>query len=530
MTEHLYFDMVKTPAGGWRGIKSLQWMLWPAYCYRIVAPEAHLQELNLFEEMVLRLARASVMAEDEQADLLSMDIRLIRVIHDQLYSMQYLDNLGKITETGTRVLENDLIEDPELITGYVFQNPYTGKLWDRFITEPQFASVVQKSRSNVLLRGEREYKASVFIQNHPELSPETPDRSAVYNAIRRFRTMISRRERLGRINRDSDNYQSYPEQLTETALSSRIDRVTFIDSQPTKCHIATLIYSRSTELMPNDILAADPFIHGASDPLKEQIFSEAERRPDKPLARRLDDALGRHYKTSLLRYSELDRSFQHQASQRVIALLNEAPKDSKLFKDCLYMEKLYLEAEQIDDLEGKNYKLESALKKARDIFESVYKEMLHLCSHQRCARLLDIPYHLRSNESEHRDHVKKTINTKLDEQKIVVELEDRWLWPNILRKMFGTLNNNKDLDAFNHVVFQCFLGCVQTPGHPLRKTIEADSSLFARTYMLMDPLNKAGHGKIDLNVHDPHEMRLELYRLIRQIKFGVSSPIEVMDG
>ncbi|WP_438465550.1 hypothetical protein [Marinomonas sp. PE14-40] len=121
-----YLNYGNKPAGKARAV------LWPVLVHRILYPEVAQAKMNLFQKVVMRLVRAKVYDVEDLADLTGFHKNLVLLIFAQLISRGWLsDDAKEITEVGEKAIDEEDEQTEKLVSGYLFQDAVTGKLWPR---------------------------------------------------------------------------------------------------------------------------------------------------------------------------------------------------------------------------------------------------------------------------------------------------------------------------------------------------------------------------------------------------------------
>lgn len=233
------------------------WMLWPLLAWRVVAPVPRDRELNLFQRAVLGLIRANIYQIQEVAERLLIADSLAALVMMELQGMGLVNRSGAITPSGLRMLEEDELEATEdAKVGTVFTDPFSGKVWPRFLTgDLPLTDWETDDRGRVVLlsgsRGDRwqERAFSITLLDHETLVIAQPTTEEVLRAVRRHRQ------------------QRAPQDLADVREVPSLNRVSFIDSDPTPYYLATRACSHPS----GDWMVMDPFGHGESAELRNQL-------------------------------------------------------------------------------------------------------------------------------------------------------------------------------------------------------------------------------------------------------------------
>lgn len=147
------------PHGRSRYVTGTQhWLLWPAFVYRVVAPRVRARTLNVFQRGVLSAITAGISTPARVAELLCLEVELVEQVVADLRASGLLDRTGRMpTSDGRAALERDSLEVGETVSGLVFQDPWTGELWARFVEAAEYAEIEASDGTlyRRLLRGTR---------------------------------------------------------------------------------------------------------------------------------------------------------------------------------------------------------------------------------------------------------------------------------------------------------------------------------------------------------------------------------------
>jgi hypothetical protein len=110
-------------------------LFWPAIAFQVIVCTRSERSLNMFQEVVLRMARAGVTKREDIAEQTCLRPSLIRVVAVQLHSMGLLHASGLPTSDGEKLLDESR-DYEETMTGYVFRDAWEGRLLPRFMRGP----------------------------------------------------------------------------------------------------------------------------------------------------------------------------------------------------------------------------------------------------------------------------------------------------------------------------------------------------------------------------------------------------------
>lgn len=261
----LYFNPTAWP----HKVAKNKFLLWPAYGFRIAAPIPRNRSINLFQKSILAMLQADVEDHIEIGKLLNLSPELIRYILQELSEMG-LVACGKLTGTGKEFLQQASLGDQTLVSGYIFQDPFTGKFWPRFIEHLEFADLEYDEKQRVYLlfgsssnpRRERAFR--VLSEKNICFPPRSDEIITIcskhWQEVRRYQKL--RAIETGEINIPLIE----PIQFTQVALISK---------QPTAFFLSTYFYlpqhTTSTEMWQ----VCDPFGLGASSWFRDTITKQS---------------------------------------------------------------------------------------------------------------------------------------------------------------------------------------------------------------------------------------------------------------
>src|SRR5690349_7463447 len=132
--------------------KDMRWserrfVLWPALMYRVVAPEVRDRQLNVLQKTVLGMCRAGVTTVDRIGARLHIHPDLAELVALELHRRGLLGTNGLPTDKGHELFEVETLEASRMVAGHVFQDPWTGDLWPRFIENLDYVELQQNSNT-----------------------------------------------------------------------------------------------------------------------------------------------------------------------------------------------------------------------------------------------------------------------------------------------------------------------------------------------------------------------------------------------
>jgi len=242
-----------------------RWVLWPVFAWRVVAPVPKERSLNLFQKAVLGLARAHVVRVVDVAERLLIAPDLAGLVVQELQHMDMVDHAGSPSPRGLRSLD-DIEDDPpdEARVGHVLSDPFTGKLWPRFLPGDLPLWNVESNEDGwpVLLSGSagKPWKGHTF-----SMLPSSTDSVVMARPSAREVLRAARRHRR---QRDFD-------EAIDNLDVPRLDRVSFVDEEPQPYMLALRVRRHHS----GDWMVEDPFVHGEAVDLRTQMEERFDTQP-----------------------------------------------------------------------------------------------------------------------------------------------------------------------------------------------------------------------------------------------------------
>jgi hypothetical protein len=203
---------------------------------------------------------------DALAEHLSLHTDLAAFIVSELGDLGYLNHYGLPTEGGARVLEDDSFETQEMVAGYVFQDPWSGDLWPRFVESLDYCEleVNESGFPSVLLgsTGKPRRHRTFTVLPRVQVSPATPSAAAVVHAVAQHRKGLRFKDTE---DRDDEVLGSF------VASGVQISRVSFVDEEPQAVFLMTYLYVPESDAGATDWYACDPFGLGQSVRLRRRV-------------------------------------------------------------------------------------------------------------------------------------------------------------------------------------------------------------------------------------------------------------------
>jgi hypothetical protein len=228
--------------------------------------------MNPFQKAFLNFCRIGITTNDQIADYLKLDPELIRLVAVELEQLGLVTRDSTLTAKGLKGLTEALDEiEPEPVSGYVFQDPWTGKLLPRFMEKLHYAILDDQDDERVprLVFGSKGKARFVrpFIKgdtNSPTKRPPTP--ADILAASRAHRRDLARNREADIESEDQDEISVLPIALDSPALS----RTALITEKAQPVYLLTYLYVPEAQDEENWYVC-DPFALGAGGWLYREI-------------------------------------------------------------------------------------------------------------------------------------------------------------------------------------------------------------------------------------------------------------------
>ena len=348
--------------------RTRQYLLCPVLSYRIIVPITTSKEPNFLEKAILNLNKIGAYTADELGEIIEIDPQLAALIVSQLIDQKYLDNQGKLTQKGEKVLEGIVFQTEEMIAGYIFQNPITGELYPRFLQQLNYAETKRNQSGFPDLvygtTGKPKYERAFMplpIDN-PIISQ--PSAQEILKAIHGH-------------NKSLRNQDSYDEEENYAFPKNQINKVSFIEEEATPFWVTTYLYIPENQTEENEWYVCDPFGLGDSIWLQRRLEKQIKNSQPESLNHWFRNFLKQGRETVSDHHWEEYQSFQKQLQDDAKFLVEEkltlVIKDyDQIFQQLVSMEKTNLEIEALQNSENiPKDKLEEVMIKAQKVAETV---------------------------------------------------------------------------------------------------------------------------------------------------------------
>ena len=290
------------------GRNDREWVYWPAWAFRVVAPELRERPFNVLQKAVLGMLRASRLTAAELGGRLGVHPELAAFVSTELQEQGRLDADWTVTKRGVDLLEQESEESANLVPGWVFRDPWSGNLW------PFVASSLEHART---VPGETDagyplldlgttgspWRQWAWAQRPPgDFRAEPPDAREILRAAFRHKRFGRRGQSVG------VHFDEEVEAVNPMGLD--LDRVSVIEPEPEPVFLVSFLYvPQDGDDGDADWYVCDFFGRGSDLVLRRLVIQAAEEDGKQGLARRLDRLIG------LTQHSDFD-AFKRAARSR----------------------------------------------------------------------------------------------------------------------------------------------------------------------------------------------------------------------
>ena len=284
------------------------WVYWPAWAFRVVAPELRDRSLNVLQKAVLGVLRASRLTAAELGERLGVHPELAAFVSTELQEQGRLDLDWTVTKRGVDLLEQESEESANLVPGWVFRDPWSGNLWPFVASSLEHARTVPGETGTgypLLDLGTTgsPWRQRAWMQLPPDgQGAELPDAREILRAALRHKRLGRRGQSVG-VHFDEDVEAVNP-------MGLDLNRISVIEPEPEPVFLVSFLYvPQDGDEGDVDWYACDFFGRGSDPALRRLVDQAAEEDGKQGLARRLDRLIG------LTRHSDFD-AFKRAARSR----------------------------------------------------------------------------------------------------------------------------------------------------------------------------------------------------------------------
>ena len=477
---------------------SRRWILWPAFVYRVIAPEVRDRQLNIFEKAVLGLCRVHETDTDRIAEHLGLHADLIEVILGDLQDRKLLKAGRLPTALGETLLDEErgeLPENPAITIGYVFQDPWSNVLWPTFVSELCYCETVYPNGYPILKWGAqgkpqpvRPFRVRVVRQGQPV----PPTASDILDTVERHRKTLR--------GRSTQVFDDENENLSVGFAGAQlIDRILVISEEPEPCYLATYLYIPTDDSDIQDWHAADPFGRGSNAAFRRAV--ELHMADDPQLRNVTVLLLGRAL-TSDTKVLDNLKSIEDFAVQEIEMQLWPRIKLVPFYKRLVAMEREHQEIKLLQECPPD--KLENLMIKTGKVLESMFGAVQSRYP-QKDAYIVFM-----SNDRQYREDLLNAVASELGFQTPLPEAIVT-VRPEAVRRVCemggGTLGQRAVV---------ALLTCRIEGNHPLRQHGTQAPDLFAKLAELIRLRDQSAHDSgLTLTIEDADRQIAHCYEIIR---------------
>ena len=265
----------------------LVWVLWPAWAFRVIAPQFRRRPFNALQKAVLGVLRASRHTAAELGERLGIHPELAAFVVNELQTQGRVDDEWAVTGRGIELLDEEREESTNLAPGWVFKDPWNDHLWPFVAPSLEYARTGQDERNRVVLElgtTGRPWQQQVWMQFPPDgrQPAAPPDAHQILRAARRHRRLERQRQEVD-VPIDEDDIE------TGSVAGLDLNRIASIEPVPEPVFLVSFLYvPRDGD--DTDWHACEFFGRGSDPALRRLVVRIAEEIEG--LAQRLDRLLG----------------------------------------------------------------------------------------------------------------------------------------------------------------------------------------------------------------------------------------------
>jgi hypothetical protein len=350
------------------------WLLWPAWAFRVIAPEFRERRINVLQKAVLAILRASKLTAQEMGHRLGINPELAAYVVSELQGHSRVDAGWNVTKAGIELLDEEQMEAANMVPGWVFRDPWNGGLW------PFVGSSLERARTE---RGDdgfplldlgttgKPWRQRAWMQSPPEnTEAQPPDaREILRAAIRQAR--LSRRAQRLEVGYDEG------EQLDE-APRLDLDRVSSIEAEAEPVFLVTFLYvPKHGSESDLDWHACDFFGRGSNPTLRQLVTRVASENGH--LAGALDRLMGRTIYGSFGELQRVVAERRHKAHSILDAVLTIDVHQHGVSEPLAEAIEAWLEVHDLGDAAAA-WRLRGVLTACRRTLERLFRDIARLWS------------------------------------------------------------------------------------------------------------------------------------------------------
>ena len=369
------------------------WLGWPAWAFRVVAPEFSSNRLNALQRAALGVLRASKLTALELGHRLGIHRELAAFVVAESQEQQLVDSDWTVTKAGVQLLEDELAESAKLVPGWVFRDGLSGRLLPFVAPALEYARTVRgKGCSPLLNLGSTgsPWQQKVWMLDPPKRTqPEMPEPAQILRAVRESQRCGQRWQRFQQSLETRaepapsgavEGIDVYEDEVDDPDIPSvDLDRLSSIEPEPQPVYLVTYLYTPRGDDKDGDWHACEFFGRGYDPTLRRWVMDVARRDP--ALSRLLDQRLFAatpHGNLAAFQQTAMDR----RSRARILlqrALTIEIVKHA-VADEMQQVLDAYLEWREVGDRAGPRHArnvLMECRRAMERLFKGVAKESLH---------------------------------------------------------------------------------------------------------------------------------------------------------
>ena len=344
------------------------WLGWPAWSFRVVAPEFRSDRLNALQKAVLGVLRASKLTAMELGHRLGVHQELAAFVVAALQRDQCVDSDWAVSKVGLALLEEEQAESARLVPGWVFRDTLDGRLLPFVAPTLEYAPMLpDDGRFPELDLGTTgsPWQQSLWRLFPPEHAwPDNPTAAEILRAARQSQRLARRWQRVGTHEDEED---------AQATAGIDLDRLTSIEPEPQPVFLVTYLYTPKGPDADGDWYACEFFGRGYDSALRPSVIEGARR--EQKLAELLDTRLfanTRHGSSASFQRAAADR--QAQARRLLATVLTIGIETHAVAQSLWDMLDAYLEWRDLDGRSSQRH-ARNVLRECRQALEGVFAEI-----------------------------------------------------------------------------------------------------------------------------------------------------------
>ena len=319
------------------------YFFWPSLAYRVTAPKVTPNESNLFEVAIMKLLRAGITETERIGDLLSIHSQLVLHILVDLHQRGFLDELYTgLTEKAVNELDGEVTKNTEMVTGYVFQDPW-GEVWPAFRTSLDLSDIKNRDRLGINLISEKSTIGAPESFWTEAIYPKGVDTPSLPSASDILKAIIDASRR--------------GDKLGISITPDEIRKVEYLDETPTPVFIKTIIYFEKSNRL--DWFVCDLFGRGESLDLRIKINQVKDENKQlfnfiKKFESKFEEL---HWEKSKVGRQEFKDMLAEKAKKEVVRkMTKDISNYNFVFQELVEMEKAWLDETDAPSEDGRGFK------------------------------------------------------------------------------------------------------------------------------------------------------------------------------